>query len=107
MDNGFFDQKLFDLCERLKIGFVCDGRLSQEVKNYVAAAAGSGFAEYRKDAQVWDYLEFGHHLASWDRYRRAVFFRPRYEGKHALLEFARPDTVIYSNLGMANRSTAC
>lgn len=100
MDSGFFDQKLFDLCERLKIGFVCGGRLSQEVKNYVAAAAGSGFAEYRKDAQVWDYLEFGHHPASWDRYRRAVFCRPRYEDRQALLEFARPDTVIYSNLGM-------
>jgi len=98
MDGGFFDQKLFDLFERLKIGFVCGGRLSEDVKNYVKSAGGSGFSEYRKG--LWDYLEFGHKLASWDRYRRAIFCRPRYEDRQALLEFARPDTVIYSNLGM-------
>jgi hypothetical protein len=100
MDSGFFDQKLFDLCERLQIGFVCGGRLSEEVRNYVKSTGGFGFSEYRKGVQVWDYLEFGHHLASWDRYRRAVFCRPRYEDRQALLEFARPDTVLYTNLGM-------
>jgi len=103
MDSGFFDQKLFELCERLEVGYVCGGRLSKDVKNYVTSAGGFGFGEYRNGAQVWDYLEFGHHPASWGRYRRAVFCRPRYEDRQALLEFARPDTVIYSNLGMGQR----
>jgi hypothetical protein len=103
MDSGFFDQKLFALCESLTIGFVCGGRLSDGVKDYVKSVPGSCFRAFHKGGQVWDYLEFGHHPVSWKCYRRAVFCRPRYEDRQVLLEFARPDTIIYSNLGMGQR----
>lgn len=100
MDSGFFDQKLFALCESLKVGFVCGGRLSDGVKDYVKSVPGACFRIFNKGGQAWDYLEFGHHPVSWERCRRAVYCRPRYEDHQALLEFARPDTVIYTNLGM-------
>lgn len=100
MDSGFFDQKLFYVFELLKIGYICGGRLSEDVKNYVKTVDSSCLNQYYKGDQIWDYLDFGHKLKNWDRYRRAVFSRPRYEDKQALLEFARPDTVIYTNLGM-------
>lgn len=100
MDGGFFDQKLFRLFESLEIAYICGGRLTDGVKNYVKTVQGSCFSRYENRRQVWDYLEFGDHPASWDRYRRAVFCRPRYEDRQALLDFARPDTLMYTNLGM-------
>lgn len=100
MDSGFFDQKLFQLFETLEIGYVCGGRLTEKVKGVVRGFEEAGFGQYEKGGQTWDYVEFGDRPASWDRYRRAVFCRPRYEDRQALLDFARPDTVIYTNLGM-------
>ena len=100
MDSGFFDQKLFRVFESFKIGYICGGRLSKDVKNYVKSVDSSCFNQYHKGDQTWDYLEFGHNLDAWDRYRRTVFSRPRYEDKQVLFEFARPDTVIYTNFGM-------
>jgi hypothetical protein len=49
---------------------------------------------------VWDYIEFGDRRGNWDEFRRAIFCRPKYEDKQMLLKFARPDTVIYTNLGI-------
>ena len=60
----------------------------------------SCFRRYDKAGQTWDYFEFGDKAGSWTRYRRAIFCRPRYEDRQSLLEFARPDTLIYTNLGM-------
>lgn len=104
MDSGFFDQKLFSRFESIGIGYVCGGRLSNGVKDYVRSVDISCFKPYEKGGQVWDYLEFGDHPVSWDRSRRAVFCRPRYDDRQALLEFARPDTVLYTNLGMGGKN---
>lgn len=104
MDSGFFDQKLFSLFESIGIGYVCGGRLSSGVKDYVRSVDISCFKPYKKGGQVWDYLEFGDHPVSWDCSRRAVFCRPRYDDRQALLEFARPDIVLYTNLGMGGKN---
>lgn len=37
---------------------------------------------------------------SWKRFRRGLFCRPLCEEGQFLLEFSRPDTLLYSNLGM-------
>ena len=100
MDSGFFDQKLFRVFESLKIGYICGGRLSEEVKNYVKSVHSSCFNQYHKGDQIWDYLEFGHKLVTWTQYRRTIFSRPGNENKQGLFDFARPDTVMYTNLGM-------
>ena len=100
LDSGYFDQKLFDLCETLKVGYVCGGKLYKDVKKYLASVDASCFQSYDKGSQTWDYVEFGDKAASWSRYRRAIFCRPRYEDRQQLLEFARPDTLIYTSLGM-------
>lgn len=100
MDSGFFDQKLFALFESIGIGYICGGRLTEGVKDYVRSVEASCFNQYEKGHQTWDYLEFGDRPASWQRHRRAVFCRPRYEDRQALLDFVRPDSVIYTNLGM-------
>jgi hypothetical protein len=99
MDGAFFDQDLFKLFEDLGIGYVCGARLSEEVAGYAAAAARSSWGTYRNPQQEWQHLEFGHRCKSWNRLRRFVYLRPVYEGEQQLLEFARPDTVLVTNLG--------
>jgi hypothetical protein len=100
MDSGFFDQKLFDVCERLKIGYICAGKLYEPVKNYARSARTGQWGRYEQGRQVWQYLDFGSRCKSWKRFRRAIFCRPLYEDAQMLLSFARPDTVLYTNLGM-------
>lgn len=103
MDSGFFDQKLFKHCERLGIGYIVGGKLYDDIKEYVSSAPASAWSCHGDDEQAWDFLEFGDCRGSWSRFRRALFCRPRYEGEQRLLEFARPDTVLYTNLGMGGR----
>jgi len=41
----------------------------------------------------------GDRRGNWKRFRRALFCRPLYEDTQRLLEFARPDQILYTNLG--------
>jgi hypothetical protein len=99
MDSGFFDQKLFGLFEDLKIGYVCSGKLYEDIRAYAERADRSQWSEHQNKEQAWQYLEFGDRRKSWTRGRRAFYTRPVYEGEQRLLAFARPDNVIYTNLG--------
>lgn len=100
-DSGYFDQKLLDLCETLKVGYVCGGKMYQDVKEHLQSVDTSCFHTFTKGDQTWDFLEFGDKPGSWTKYRRAIFCRPVYENRQALLEFARHDSLIYTNLGMS------
>ena len=100
MDSGFFDKKLFKLFEELKIGYICGGKLYEDIKAYVQGTDKGLWGRCANKEQAWDYVEFGDRRGSWKRFRRAIFCRPVYEDRQLLFEFARPDTVIYTNLGM-------
>lgn len=100
MDSGFFDQKLFELFESLDIGYICGGKLYDDLTAGVSSRDESFWSRYENNHQVWDYVEFGDRRRNWKRFRRAIFCRPVYEDNQMLLKFARPDTVIYTNLGM-------
>ena len=100
LDSGYYDQQLYEICEKLGVGYVCGGKLDKEMKVYLARFGASDYQSYQKEAQTWDYLEFGGKAKSWSKFRRAIFCRPRYEDRQQLFEFARPDTLIYTNLGM-------
>jgi len=103
MDSGFFDQKLFEEWERLGIGYIVGGKLYDDIKEYVRSVDASAWSCHKEDEQSWDFVEFGDCRGSWSMFRRAFFCRPRYEGEQRLLEFARPDTVLYTNLGMGGK----
>lgn len=103
MDSGFFDQELFALCEQLGIGYVCGGRLLDPIKARAAACPEPAWQLLEGKPQLWRYFEFGHCCLSWKRFRRAIFCQPMEENRQGLLEFARPDTVIYTNLGRGER----
>jgi hypothetical protein len=100
MDSGFFDQKLFKVFESLQIGYICGGKLYDDIGVFVSNCDKSLWGRYENRNQVWDYVEFGDRRGSWKRFRRCIFCRPVYEDKQMLFKFARPDTVIYTNTGM-------
>jgi len=100
MDSGFFDQDLFAVFEELCVGYVTSGKLYDDIKETVHHRDGSAWRQYQTKEQVWDYVEFSDRRGSWKKSRRAIFCRPRQEGAQLLLEFARPDTILYTNLGV-------
>jgi len=100
MDSGFFDQKLFEVFEELRIGYVVSGKLYDDIKDYVAMVDGAEWKQYRNKIQVWDYVEFIDRRGSWTKARRAIYCRPWYEDNQMLMDYARPDTILYTNLGM-------
>jgi hypothetical protein len=100
MDSGFFDQKLLAVFESLEIGYICGGKLYEDIGAFVSNCDKSVWGRYENKKQVWDYVELGDRRGSWKRFRRALYCCPVYEEKQLLFKFARPDTILYTNLGM-------
>jgi hypothetical protein len=99
LDSGFFDQKLLQVFEELHIGYIVAGKLYDDLKEFLSRLPESNYQSYRNGKQEWHYVELGDRRASWNKFRRAVFCRPLYEDRQRLLEFARPDQILYTNLG--------
>ena len=98
LDAGFFDEKNFALCDQLGIGFIATGKAYEAIKKKVAAIAEKEWKEYDNARQVWSYAGFQYQCDSWTRAYRALYTRPKYEDQQRLLEFARPDNIIVTNL---------
>ncbi len=103
MDSGFFDQKLFEVFEELDVGYVVSGKLYDDIKEYAKKVKCETWQQYQNKEQIWDYVEFMDKRGSWTKARRAICCSPRQEGAQLLLEFARPDTILYTNLGMEQK----
>ena len=101
-DSGFFDQKLLDLLEDLKVGYIVAGKLYDD-QQYVGGLEESAWQSCQKSDREWLWTEFGDRRGSWKKFRRVVFARPLYEDRQRLLEFARPDSILYTNLGCGQR----
>ena len=101
MDSGFFDQKLFNLCESLHVGYVCGDKVYEKVKPVVAnwdARRWERFESAKK--QSWQYAEFGCRQGNWQRFRRAIYCRLIHDDHNQLfLPGCRPDTTIITNIG--------
>jgi hypothetical protein len=100
VDAGFFDQELFKGFEKLKIGYICGGRIYEELQTLAEKVDPSQWRQYRNREQVWDYLELGDRRGSWQTFRRAFLCRPVAEGRQRLLDYVRPLSILYTNLGM-------
>lgn len=99
-DTGFYDQDLFALCDRLNIAFIVGGKIYKDIAEYIAKVPYQQFQEYQKDRNTWEYCEFGDRRGSWKRFRRAIYTKPvTDEQGQGIFEFARPETIIYTNLG--------
>ena len=100
LDSGFLDIKILKALDKLGVCFICSGKMYKGVKDYVSSQSKSEWGKYANDHQEWEYIEFGYRCESWDKFYRAIYTRASYEGKQKLLDFARPDNVILTNIGV-------
>ena len=98
VDAGFFDEKNFALFDDLGIGFLATGKVYDAIKEKVQAIPKKKWKEYANERQVWSYARFSYQCESWKKAYRALYTRPQYEDQQRLLEFARPDNIILTNL---------
>jgi hypothetical protein len=102
LDSGFLDEKnLHYFEEKLGILFVCFGKLYESIKNYVCALPTGYFGEYSNNRQIWHYAEFGSKLKSWEKigFLRTIFTTQLCDDNgQMLLDIARPDSVLYTNI---------
>ena len=108
-DSGFLDEKnLHYFDKKLGILFVCFGKLYDSIKNYVCAIPTSDFSEYSNNHRIWHYAEFGSKLKSWEKvgFLRTIFTTQLCDDNgQMLLEIARPDSVLYTNIGCNEKLT--
>jgi hypothetical protein len=108
MDAGFCDQKIYQACEELGIGYLSSGRLLDGIREEAERRPESEWFIYQNDSsksdpgscREWAYYERGDRRSTWDRFRRMIYLRPRRKEGQRKLAFARKDTVIYTNLGL-------
>lgn len=100
MDSGFFDEKNLLAFDKLGIGFICTGKMYKGVKEHVGAQAEREWEMYSNGHKEWEYVEFGYRCESWNKFYRAIYTRVSSDGKQRLLDFARPDNVIVTNIGV-------
>jgi hypothetical protein len=106
-DTGFYDQRLFDLCDRLDIAFIVGGKIYKNIAEYIAKVPRQQLQEYQKDRNIWEYCEFGDRRGSWKQFRRTIYTKPVTDSQgQGMFEFARPETIIYTNLGTNRMVTA-
>lgn len=100
-DSGFADQKAYHYFEEiLGIHYITTGKIYDDIKKYVQEIPVKNFGEYSKNKATWSYIEFGNKLGSWSKFRRCIFTKLNNdeEGQY-IMEFAKPDNVIYTNIG--------
>ena len=107
MDAGFFDEENFRLCDELGIGFIGTGKTFNAIKEQVAAIGENEWKVYDNGRQKWSYAGFEYRCAKWEKAYRALYTRPNYDGPQGLLEFARPDNIIVTNLTSADLNDEC
>ena len=98
-DSGFFDQKLMADLEALGVGYLVAGKLYDDLQGFISGVGESSWGTYQNGDQEWRYVELGDRRGNWKKFRRALFCQPLYEDRQRLLEFARPDQILYTNLG--------
>ncbi len=101
MDSGFFDQKIFEVCESLGVGYVCGGKLYKDIVAVASTVDDNAWRRYNSDKkQCWEYIEFASRCGSWNTFRRTIYSRLVHEhGGQMYLPGCRTDTVIITNIG--------
>ncbi len=99
-DAGFFDEKILQKGAELNVGIIMTGKMYETVKNHVGTVPEEEWAEYTNGKQQWQYTEYEWGCEKWAKEYRAFYTRAMTEDDQLLLEFARPDNVILTNLGI-------
>ena len=106
MDAAFFDLYNFLALDWMGVAFIASGKMYAGVKAQAEAASNEYWRRYDNGRQAWRYLEFGFRCDDWPRFYRAIYTRPEYDGEQRIFDFARPDNVIITNIGVNERPFA-
>jgi hypothetical protein len=102
-DSGFLDEKnLHYFDSTLGIFFICFGKLYDSVKERVKTISPEEFKEYAHGHKLWQYAEFMSKLDSWKDIEslRTIFTTQQCDENGQMIhEIARPDSVLYTNIG--------
>ncbi len=105
-DSGFFDQKLLAYCEKLRIGIIVSGKMYDDIKEFISATPDERFEGYTGAGNTWIFTECGGRRKSWDRFYRVIYTKPIADDcSQVLFDFARPEMIIYTNIGLDNEIT--
>ncbi len=101
MDSGFFsDENLTYFEEVLKIKYICVGKMYNSIKDYIGELPVNNRKIF-SGSHDWEFIEFGNKLKSWSKFRRAVYVQQvTNDIEQIVLDFARSDRIIYTNIGM-------
>jgi len=99
-DAGFFDEKNFAAFDALNIGFVATGKMYKGVKELAGSTPKEFWNRYDNGHQLWDFLDFGFRCETWGFFLRSIYTHLYNEDQQMLLDFARPDNIILTNIGI-------
>ena len=99
-DSGFLDNKAFTYFEEtLKIHYIITGKMYKDVKAQIEKIAADQYKKFTGNG-IWSYIEIENKLQTWEKTRRAIFTTLEAgENGQLQLDFAKPDTILYTNLG--------
>lgn len=104
MDAGFMDRKIFTRLEELDAGYVAAGKLYEDIRAHADCFPQGLWGSYTNGEVEWEVISFGDRRGAWGRFRRLLFLRRTGEdGGQTYLPTMRPETVLYTNLGMGGR----
>jgi hypothetical protein len=107
-DAGFLDEEFLRLCEQeLQVGIILGGKMYSDLTERVEQMPDEAFSEYTKGRKSWIYTEFEDSRKSWSTSWSTIYTKPISDDDGQIVfEYARPETVIYTNIGMNNTVTA-
>jgi thioredoxin reductase len=72
----------------------------ETVKEAARQAHRKGCETYKSSNALWEHNDFMSRLDRWAQERRTIYTRLVRQEKQLLLDFARPDSVLYTNRGV-------
>ena len=105
-DSGFADQKAYEYFEEgLGIHYITTSKIYEDVKRYLQELPLEYFDELSKDKTKWSFVELGSKLGAWSKFRRCIFSKQDTDEKgQYIIDFSKPDNVIYTNIGMCKEA---
>lgn len=106
-DAGFFDEEFLKQCKKLKVGIILGGKMYKDLTERIEAMPDEAFSLYTKKNKSWMYTDFTDKRGRWEFSWRTIYAKPLSDDEGQIyFEYARPETIIYTNIGMDNEITA-
>ena len=101
MDAGFYDESLMKALDAMNVGVIQTGKMYDEATRSAEEVPKTEWGAFQNGRRTWEYAEFMFQGTTWTWEWRAIYTRPQQDddGQY-LFSFARPETVILTNVGL-------